>query len=86
MNNVHAIQIAHIADLHARRKTVKEFELRAKCFFQDVEQLAIKPDVVFVTGDIAYSGSADDYQQRIQAVSSALPVCRFEAAKLCVPV
>jgi len=55
------IIILHISDLHAKVVEKSQIKMRTQAFFRDVESLTIKPDLVLVTGDIAFSGKDEEY-------------------------
>ncbi len=55
----------HISDLHFRAPQNPSFDLMRQALLRDVNELAAKesliPDLIFVTGDLAFSGHAKEY-------------------------
>ncbi|MBN1889698.1 MAG: hypothetical protein JW850_17005, partial [Thermoflexales bacterium] len=55
----------HLSDLHFRPSQSYDANIVLKSLLQDVKdrlQDGLKPDLIVVTGDVAFSGQADEYQ------------------------
>jgi len=56
----------HLCDLHLRTSLVYDADIVLKALLQDVakriEQDGLRPDFIAVTGDIAFSGQAEEYE------------------------
>ncbi len=61
MTNDKQIAIVHVSDFHAREEKSSEIQIRIKAFFADLDKQGIKPDLVVVSGDIAFSGIPAEY-------------------------
>lgn len=59
MNN---LTLLHLSDLHAREKEIAEFRIRRDALLKDLRQLQTKPDIVLISGDIAFSAEKSQYQ------------------------
>lgn len=57
-----SINIVHISDIHAHEDKIGELKRRVNAFFKDIEKCSIAPDALVVSGDIAYSGTKEQYK------------------------
>lgn len=55
------IRIVHLSDIHAREDKKRELMLRLNALIRDIEKVGESPDMILVTGDIAYSGKPVEY-------------------------
>lgn len=56
------ITIVHLSDIHVKEDRVSEFRKRVDALFSDLDELKVMPDFLVVSGDIAYSGKAEEYR------------------------
>ena len=56
------LTLLHLSDLHSRATEIAEFRLRRDALFKDLRRLRLTPQVVLVSGDIAFSGDASQYE------------------------
>lgn len=54
--------LLHISDLHCRDKEINELRLRREALLKDLRKLQVKPDLVVVSGDVAFSGRTEEYE------------------------
>lgn len=55
------ISIVHIADIHARENEDIELSKRVDALIADIRKMSIFPDVLVVSGDLAFSGKETEY-------------------------
>lgn len=55
------ISIVHIADIHACKDEDTELSKRVDAFIADIRKMSISPDVLVVSGDLAFSGKVEEY-------------------------
>ena len=56
------LTLLHVADLHTREKEIAEFRLRKDALLKDLHRLSIRPRVLLISGDIAFSGETSQYE------------------------
>ncbi|PXA05107.1 hypothetical protein DDZ13_03855 [Coraliomargarita sinensis] len=56
------INILHISDIHARTDRELELDIRTKALIRDIEHLKVEPDIIIVSGDLAYSGRPEEFE------------------------
>jgi 3',5'-cyclic AMP phosphodiesterase CpdA len=77
----------HISDLHFKANKVYDRDVVLRALIQSVERLrdkGRKPDLVFVTGDIAYSGAKEEYDQATPFFNRLLEACDLQREHLFV--
>jgi len=55
------VNLLHLSDIHARQDRERELSLRFKALARDLVDLDVKPNLILVTGDIAYYGKSEEY-------------------------
>lgn len=56
------LTLLHIADLHTRENEIDEFKIRRDALLKDLHQLSIRPQILLISGDVAFSGEAAQYE------------------------
>lgn len=56
------ITILHIADIHSRSECNVDLKKRINSLICDLESMGTFPDVVVISGDLAFSGQKDEYE------------------------
>ena len=90
------ITILHLSDIHYRKKKSKKKDNENKLFRQDVQQKLIDtvnshlkensvPEVVVVTGDIAFSGKKPEYDEALEFFEKLKGILPEETEFLVVP-
>ncbi|MFH1061952.1 MAG: metallophosphoesterase [Candidatus Omnitrophota bacterium] len=55
------LTLLHLSDLHCRNEEITEFRIRRDALLKDLRKLQVKPHIIFISGDIAFSGLAEEY-------------------------
>jgi predicted MPP superfamily phosphohydrolase len=56
------LTLLHLSDLHTRVNEIAEFKIRRDALLKDLHQLKIRPDMVLISGDVAFSGESKEYE------------------------
>ena len=72
MWNESKIRYLHISDLHLTNKKLSAFKDIERAFFNDLDKIGTNIDLVFITGDIAFSGKNEEYQLAKEWIESKL--------------
>ena len=56
------LTILHLSDLHCRNREANEFAIRREALLKDLRMMQLKPDLLVVSGDIAFSGQGGEYE------------------------
>lgn len=56
------LTLLHLTDLHSRDAEITEFRLRRDAMLKDLRQLHVAPQILLVSGDIAFSGEISQYE------------------------
>lgn len=54
--------VLHMSDLHCRDHERAEFRLRRDALFRDLRGMHVKPNLLLVSGDVAFSGQPQEYR------------------------
>ena len=55
------LTLLHLSDLHTRVDGIAEFRIRRDALLKDLHRLRIRPQVVLISGDVAFSGESKEY-------------------------
>ena len=55
------LTILHLSDLHTRVEGIEEFKIRRDALLKDLHRLGIRPQIVIISGDVAFSGESEEY-------------------------
>lgn len=85
--SVSTITWLHLSDLHCDAQQAWDENIVLRALLEDLEEkcigeYALTPDLILVSGDIAYSGAADDYEQARSFFDRLLAVTGLPSERL----
>lgn len=77
---MNTLDVLHLSDLHCGRGDREEFRLRVDALIRDLGGLQVSPDLLVVSGDVAFSGQPEEYELALEDFFTPL-VNRFGLAQ-----
>lgn len=77
--------LLHLSDLHSRDFEIEEYRLRREALVRDLRGLQVSPDIVVVSGDVAFSGHKHEYELAMREFFAPLiDELGLKADQLCI--
>src|SRR6266849_1370695 len=73
------MKILHLSDLHFRNRDISQDLVLSSLLksLEDIFRIQTKPNIIIITGDIAFSGKSEEYQRARSFIEDIAKICEL---------